>query len=156
MESGRFRKKKINFSMVSNTIIRNENISLKAKGLYALIQSYITIDDFVLYKSFLESKCNEGSRAFDGAWKELKEAGYLKQYKMRQGGKTFYYEYELLDEPEIECDVDEHLSPLQNVGAINVGVQNVGGTKRGDINNTIKNNILNNNTDPIISLLRQM
>lgn len=73
---GKFRKK-INFSMVSNDIIRNDNISLKAKGLYALIQSYITLDDFILYKGFLLSKCKEGKKAFDSAWRELKESGYL-------------------------------------------------------------------------------
>ena len=32
-KSGRFRKKKVNFSMVSNSIIRDKDISLKAKGL---------------------------------------------------------------------------------------------------------------------------
>ena len=34
---GKFRKKRTNFSMVSNDIIRNDKVSLKAKGLYALI-----------------------------------------------------------------------------------------------------------------------
>ena len=72
---GKFRKKRTNFSMVSNDIIRNDSVSLKAKGLYALIQSYITIDNFTLYKGFLQSKCIEGERAFDSAWRELKEKG---------------------------------------------------------------------------------
>ena len=54
---GKFRHKKVNFSMVSNEILRNDAVSLKAKGLYALIQSYITIEDFSLYKGFLLSKC---------------------------------------------------------------------------------------------------
>lgn len=47
---GKFRKKKVNFSMISNEIIRDDTVSLKTKGLYALIQSYITMDDFTLYK----------------------------------------------------------------------------------------------------------
>ena len=50
--SGTFRKKKIYFSQVSNEALRDENLSLKAKGLYALIQSYITIENFILYKDF--------------------------------------------------------------------------------------------------------
>jgi hypothetical protein len=98
-KGGRFRKKQINFSQVSNDILRNENISLKAKGLYAIIQSYITLEDFTLYKKFLMNKCKEGEKAFDAAWKELKDNGYLVQYKMREGANSFYYEYELLDEP---------------------------------------------------------
>lgn len=80
---GKFRKKKVNFSMISNEIIRDDTVSLKAKGLYALIQSYITLEDFSLYKGFLLSKCKEGKKAFDAAWKELKDAGYLIQYQMQ-------------------------------------------------------------------------
>lgn len=98
-ESGRFRKKRVNFSMVSNSIIRDANISLKAKGLYALIQSYITIENFTLYKGFLLSKCHEGKKAFESAWQELKKSGYLVQYRMQDAEtKQFYWEYELLDE----------------------------------------------------------
>lgn len=142
--TGRFRKKKNNFSMVSNAIIRDENISLKAKGLYALIQSYITIDDFTLYKDFLVTKCKEGVSSFDSAWKELKKFGYLKQYKInsREG---FYYEYELLDSPD--TDSPDMENPC--VGYPVMGYPDM--ENRGDINNTIKNNILNSNTDPIIS-----
>lgn len=98
---GKFRKKKSNFSMISNEIIRDDTVSLKSKGLYALIQSYITLEDFSLYKGFLLSKCKEGKKAFDAAWKELKDAGYLIQYQMQdQETKQFYWEYDLVDSVE--------------------------------------------------------
>lgn len=98
---GKFRKKKSNFSMISNEIIRDDTVSLKAKGLYALIQSYITLEDFSLYKGFLLSKCKEGKKAFDAAWKELKDAGYLIQYQMQdKDTKQFYWEYDLVDSVE--------------------------------------------------------
>lgn len=98
---GKFRKKKVNFSMISNEIIRDDTVSLKSKGLYALIQSYITLEDFSLYKGFLLSKCKEGKKAFDAAWKELKDAGYLIQYQMQdQETKQFYWEYDLVDSVE--------------------------------------------------------
>lgn len=144
MESGRFRKKKVNFSMVSNTIIRDPGISLKAKGLYSLIQSYITIEDFTLYKDFLVTKCKEGGTSFDSAWKELKRFGYLKQYKInsRQG---FYYEYELLDTPDVDSPDIENPS----VGKPNV--ERPGVEKLGGINNTLLNNTLPINTNQIIS-----
>ena len=144
-KSGRFRKKKVNFSMISNTIIRDESISLRAKGLYTLIQSYITMETFTLYKSYLMSQCCEGDRAFDSAWKELKEKGYLKQYKMRDGARTFYYEYELLDEPEMESQ-EVHSLGVQNVGLQNEDIQSVPSTKRTCINNIIYNNTVSNNT----------
>lgn len=139
-KSGRFRKKKPSFSMIPNEIIRNENISLRAKGLYSLIQSYITMEEFTLYKSFLVRKCKEGKAAFDTAWKELKETGYLKQYKMNSES-GFYYEYELLDSPDTDFP-----------GLGNPGMETPGLGNRGHINNTIPNNTLLNNTDQIISI----
>ena len=46
-------------------------------------------------------------RTFDNAWRELKEKGYLVQYKLKDENNKYYYEYELLDEPK---------PPPQNVG----------------------------------------
>lgn len=97
---GAFRKKKVYFSQVSNHALRDKNLSLKAKGLYALIQSYITIEGFTLYKNMLRKQCPEGREAFGNTWKELKDKGYLIQYKSqnKETGK-FVYEYDLLDKP---------------------------------------------------------
>lgn len=95
---GKFRHKKVNFAMVSNESLRDDTLSLKAKGLFGLIQSYITLENFSLYKVFLQSKCKEGKKSFDSAWRELKEAGYLLQYQMQDPEtKQFYWEYELVD-----------------------------------------------------------
>ena len=144
---GKFRAKKVNFSMISNSIIRDEKISLRAKGLYALIQSYITIEGFTLYKGFLQSRCIEGERAFDSAWAELKEAGYLKQYKMRDGAKGFYYEYDLLDAPiqdePVECTPTE-CTPTKRTPTKCTPTKCTP-TKRGCINNTIQNNTIQSN-----------
>ena len=95
---GKFRCRKTNFATVSNSALQDSKLSLKAKGLYAMIQSYINIPDYNLYKWCLLKLCREGERAFDSAWKELKEHGYLKLYRMpgRKRGQ-FVYEYELLD-----------------------------------------------------------
>ena len=143
-KSGRFRKKKINFSMVSNSIIRDADISLKAKGLYALIQSYITIENFTLYKGFLQSKCREGKKAFESAWQELKKSGYLVQYRMQdEETKQFYWEYELLDEIEQLPQKGEYGSR----GAWQA--DNMG--NGGDRKNTDKTDTERNNTHQIIS-----
>jgi len=109
-KNGRFRKKKVFFTQVSNNALRDKTLSLKAKGLYSLIQSYITIEDFTLYKDYLKSFCKEGTKAFESAWKELKDEGYLIQYRLQDNTPdknnkkkmTFYYEYELLDSKNIE------------------------------------------------------
>lgn len=101
MESvGRFRKREKPFTQISNHLLRDPNVSLKAKGLYSLIASYLSMVDFTLYKSTLRSNCSEGRDAFDKTWNELKNAGYLVQYKVKADKGQFIYEYELLDEPE--------------------------------------------------------
>ncbi|QPJ86719.1 RNA replicase (plasmid) [Sarcina sp. JB2] len=147
--NGRFRKKKIYFTQVSNQALRNEEMSLKAKGLYALIQSYITIEDFTLYKTTLRKQCLEGESAFESAWKELKRFGYLIQYKIQDEKGKFYYEYELLDEPQIE-ETSQSIHPPKNHPVDNptggkstlgkVGVYNNTNNTNTDFNNTNTNN----------------
>ncbi len=95
--SGKFRGKKTFFSQVSNSALRDPNLSLKAKGLYALIQSYITIEGFALYKSHLIKQSADGIKSFESTWAELKQKGYLIQYKTRGENGSFCYEYDLLD-----------------------------------------------------------
>ena len=96
---GVFKKKKVKFAQVSNLALRDENLSLKAKGLYSMIQSYITIENFTLYKNTLIKQCKDKEGSFNTAWKELKDNGYLVQEKRRTSNGSFYYEYDLLDEP---------------------------------------------------------
>ena len=152
-KGGRFRRKRVDFSIVSNDIIRNPNISLRAKGLYTLIQSYITLDDFVVYKGFLQSKCSEGKKAFESAWKELKDTGYLLQYRMQDEKKHFYYEYELLDTPISQNGVPADnlpVPPKGYTGKRSMPEKDI--TLNGsDIINTIKNNSIGSNTNQIIS-----
>jgi hypothetical protein len=95
--SGKFRSKKTFFSQVSNSALRDPGLSLKAKGLYALIQSYITIEGFLLYKSHLVKQNADGIKSFESTWAELKQKGYLIQHKTRGENGSFCYEYDLLD-----------------------------------------------------------
>lgn len=157
-ENGLFRHKRNNFSMVSNELIHDKNVSFKAKGLYCMIQSYVTIPNFTLYKTFLMRNCKEGEKAFEAAWKELKDSGYLVQYKLKDETGKFYYEYELLDElPEEKPDpqnrgMDIFSSsqtpkkyPVDNAHVGFLGVANPGVENGGYINNTIPNNTVPNN-----------
>jgi hypothetical protein len=169
--SGRFRKK-MGFAAVSNAVAMDMNLSLKAKGLYLLIQAYITIPGFTLYKNYLISQCKEGKSAFESAWSELKQAGYLKQYRMRDPEtKHFYYEYELNDEPSddeplrIEPDPDFRdtgkphpdfpVSGFPDAGNPVYGSSGPG--KQGVYNHTIPNQTIPSHTIPnhILSATRQ-
>lgn len=97
-DNGTFRKKN-GFTIAGNTLTRDKKLSLKAKGLYLLIASYITFEDIMLTKSFIFSMCVEKEKAFETVWGELKEEGYLKVY-MKPSSKGWSVEYELLDEPK--------------------------------------------------------
>lgn len=85
------------FTAVQNTVARDENLSLRAKGLFLVIQADITIPNKVCKKSDFFNKACEGEKAFESAWNDLKEAGYLKTHVYTRDGK-FVNEYELLDE----------------------------------------------------------
>lgn len=98
-QNGAFRRKKVYFSQVSNVALRDKNLSLKAKGLYAIISSYITLEDFVLYKDYLISLSSDKKDGFNRVWDELKANGYLVQHTVRNDMGQYIYEYELLDEP---------------------------------------------------------
>lgn len=86
-----------------NDIARCSALSLKAKGLYMLIETYI--EDGEIKKSLLMNQCKEGERGFDSAWNELKHKGYLKLHVYPVGRDMFRYEYELLDAPDISDGV---------------------------------------------------
>lgn len=161
MSNGFFRKKKVYFTQVSNTALRDKKLTLKAKGLYAIIQSYITIEDFTLYKSTLEKQCKEKRDAFNGAWKELKDNGYLIQYKYKNEKGTFNYEYELLDIPQLEEVTEEEKT---TDGKSTHGKSTCGKSTHGKpsmYNNTDSNNTDLNNTDittqlPVSSINKEL
>lgn len=98
-ENGVFRSK-TGFTAVQNNIVRDKEISLKAKGLYLSIQSCITMPNTVWKKDDFFARCCEGEKAFESAWNELKEKGFLKTHmKIVEG--HFSPEYELLDQKQI-------------------------------------------------------
>lgn len=93
------------YCSVPDSAARDKTLSLKAKGLYLLIESCLNNPEFDRnhLKQSLFDLCKESSKAFDSAWKELKEAGYLKQCRVSQknnGANRFSYFYKLLDTPD--------------------------------------------------------
>lgn len=155
MTPGAFRKKKTSFAQVSNVALRDKNLSLKAKGLLSLIESYINLDSFTLYKQFLINKSTDGETSFRGAWKELKDNGYLIQYKLKdEETKQFYYEYEVCDNPHVENQLVAHTSINPEVEKLPMAFPHVE-SPHGSLptqwethsyNKPLGNNTINNNT----------
>ena len=98
-ETGRFRRKKTSFTATSNKVLFDTNLDMDTKTLHNMITYYISIPEFTLYKTHLQKQSGAGQRAFNRMWKQLKDNGYLVQYKFKDEKGTFYYEYELFDEP---------------------------------------------------------
>lgn len=102
-----------NFTIVSNEWLRDGQISLKARGLLALLASHrigweVTIDTLVRENP-------EGRDAIRGAVAELEEAGYLvRDMRVGGGGKFAGVDYSLVD-PRIS-----------RVGKPDVGLSDVG------------------------------
>ena len=141
-KGGSFKPKKVYFSQVSNHALRDSNLSLKAKGLYALIQSYITIENFILYKNTLKKACLEGDTSFESGWKELKDKGYLIQEKHQNSDGTFYYLYDLLDIPNHTPKTEG----MDNLGNGNGGIYSYTNSINTDLNNTEKYKVYKGDT----------
>ena len=111
-------KKKKGFTVVANTAIRDESLSIEARGVYALIQSWITLetDDFVCSKAFIFEKSNTGEKKFDRIWNELKASGYLKMYCTPPAIWTA----ELLDEPHPEMPHTFYLNSNGEINSTNI------------------------------------
>ena len=73
-------------------ILENENISLKAKGLYMLIKMQLMINGNIRKANLIEMS-KDGTGSFESAWKELKDTGYLIQ--IRDNENKMRYKYEL-------------------------------------------------------------
>lgn len=72
-------------------IIKNDNISLKAKGLYFILDFYIK-SNMKISKQILQQNSRDGVKGFESAWSELKDNGYLLVTKTNVNG-TFIYDY---------------------------------------------------------------
>lgn len=86
-----------NFTMVSNHVLRNENLSLKAKGLYAYMWSLPDSWDYSV--AGLTKVLKEGKSAINEALKELEHEGYLVRTILRKGGKFSDMDYILNETP---------------------------------------------------------
>lgn len=134
--NGRIRGSIPNFSMIPNELIEDKTVSFSAKGLYCLIARQLMKPNWVVYKKNLMTECKEGERAFNSAWKELLESGYLKAYRCNGDRNKFYWEYELLRFPEPPQEATEPQTEPRKEGAVSIPyktypMQSVGGADRG-------------------------
>lgn len=148
--NGKFRQRKTKFAPVSNSALQDDKLSLKAKGLYSLIQSYINIPNYDLRIWKLIAQCKDGKKAFYSAWKELKDTGYLKQYRIPSGeAGAFEYEYELLDEANLSTPALINLTrkrkDIKEVNAEHIPQKGVYAEDTANVDNPAKKAMIDEN-----------
>lgn len=136
-----------NYTVMSNTHLKDKRLSLKAIGLLSIVLSLP--DDWHYTVNGLVGIVKDGERAVNGALSELKENGYLrieKLYPNKDGRSKIEYQYIFSETPQDPQNVPLE-QDIQNVGLHNVGLQDVCLQNVGTYKYTNKPNTNNKNTN---------
>lgn len=121
-----------NFTILSNEFLRDENLSLKAKGLLAYILSLP--DDWKIYFEEIEKHHKDGKASLRTAWKDLEVNGYARTNRVidpeTKAVKQWYKEVSDYKKPD---------SDFPDVGFPDVAFPDVGNQQ------LLKTNTLNTN-----------
>lgn len=85
-------KTEVPFGMVPNTLLNDDKISLKAKGLFAFMQS--KPEGWNFSAKLIATQCKESIDSVSSGLQELEEFGYLKRERT-QSNKGFFVAYHL-------------------------------------------------------------
>lgn len=83
----RIRKPQGNYTIIPNGLIQDPNLSLKAKGLYALLAS--KPDKWEYHETALIKESRDSRDAFRGGVRELVEAGWIEKRQSKDGGGKY-------------------------------------------------------------------
>lgn len=109
-----------NFTVMSNTHLRDKNLSLKAKGLLSVMLSLP--DDWDYSIAWLCSICKENKTAVKSAINELKSNRYvivIREEPTKENGGRIKYNYEVYEEPQEE----KQESKKQGIEILGVEIQ---------------------------------
>lgn len=123
-----------NFTVMSNTHLRDKNLSLKSKGLLSVMLSLP--DDWDYSIAGLCSICKENETAVKSEINELKANRYvivIREEPTKENGGRIKYNYEVYEEPQGEKQ-DSEKQGIEILGVEFQGVEN-----QGQINTNISN-----------------
>ena len=92
------------YTTIYNEVLRDRTLSLEAKGLFAVIKSFVGLPDFALSKRRLSYACSDSGYLLNAAWKELKQKGYLQHYFSQSENGAFCHVYNLMQHPSAPVD----------------------------------------------------
>ena len=106
MESiNRIKNKTENFTIVSNEVFKRNDVSARAKGLYAYIMTLP--DDWKIYKQEIFTHFSEGKNALDSAFKELERLGYISKEKAKnEKGQFVGWDYTIYESATEDIETD--------------------------------------------------
>lgn len=84
MRMNKLRKPENDFTQIPNGLLRDRNVSLKAKGVYCLLFS--KPDDWIYIEEVLVRESTDGRDAFRSAITELARAGWLSKKQVMEKG----------------------------------------------------------------------
>lgn len=135
--------KTADYTVMSNTHLREREMSLKAKGLLSLMLSLPDNWDYSI--EGLVAICKESETAIKSTLGELKKFGYLDITRNRTSAGLFDYVYTVFEKPQVvNPKVDN--PPTDNPPTDNPSVENVGQLNT-NILNTKKENTKQSNTN---------
>lgn len=112
------------YTVMSNHHLRDNALSLKAKGLLSMMLALPEDWDYSI--NGLVAICKEDVRAVKSALSELKEHGYLVVTKLYPNGerKRIEYVYDIFEKPQDVHSQEVHNQEVQNVAVENVPLRN--------------------------------
>lgn len=100
-------RRRDNFTIINNDIIRNHHLSWKARGLLVYLLSQP--DNWRTSSAHLASISPEGIHAVRTGLKELEEYGYLRRVKHQRPNGTWQTDNLVYDRP-VDKGMDKYLS----------------------------------------------
>lgn len=94
------------YGIAPNELLNNENISLKAKGLFVFLQS--KPENWSFSTERISKQTADGISSTRGALQELEKFKYLKRTPTKKGSKFDGYEYTLYEKPSAENQTTEN------------------------------------------------
>lgn len=116
MAEARLRKRyTANFTLASNTVVRDSSLSWKARGIFIYLWSLP--DDWTFYQAEVAEHATDGLTALRSGLDELELAGYLKRSRGRdEKGQLAHSIWQLTDNPSAE-EVRQSETPITEVTA---------------------------------------
>jgi len=131
------RKRKTNYTQVSNELLEDVNLSYKAKGIFAYLWSRFDLDDWTYNMSDIVKQSKEGKDSVLSGIKELEKYGYVERIPTRAAGAKFSgYDYVLDDRPSMGEETHGGLSATANPQSH----RGLSATANPPLNNTDYNN----------------